>query len=263
LANSGLRIVFVSLLSVLLIGNAYAMRYDIQVVCEVRDGTRALQVVSYNSNPMPRLSAHVGGTAHLMGVRYIDQQSSTWLIEQNTGLSSYGRRICRLSSLPPGRTIVFPANMLFTISTGSEVGPDVERLVNDVVVNNTFIAFNGHSWYVNTIKAIDEKRNVENRIGDIRLSTWTTTSMQVSGQKLVARQTAPLYESVAPLIKGDRYLPLSAFSIIAFHAYGEPLPFDTGKFGSFEELRPVVERTMESDDFGRTWHQAGWRRLDH
>jgi len=253
---------FFVLWAVSLNGCALPVRYNLQVVCEVKDGSRALQVVSYDTKPMPRLSAHVGGTAHLMGVRYIDGMSATWLIEENTGLSGYGRRLCALSSLPSGRAIVFPANMHFTISTGSEVGPNVERLISDVVVNNTLIAFDGTRWFVNAIRAVGEPANARHQVGKSKLSAWTTVFVKASNGKMIALQSATLQESVEPLIKGDKYLPRSAFAIQEIYAYGETLPFDTEKFGSFDQLRPVVERTLESTNSGRTWQQVSWKLLD-
>jgi len=246
------------------------------VHCAIRDGERSIHVVDYEvPTSAARLLLHnlTVGNPHAKankvgasGVFYEDDSKRTWLIVNSD--MSFRRRLCSLSSLPPNGAILFPADIHFKLTNGSQVGSRIKRLVDDGRLHNTFIAFDGKDWYANIVFADGEEPDSRFTVGGYRLSAWITTSILAQEGHWVAHQSAASLEIIDSLERKNPYArpnfqnyhPIGLHRIEEAHAYGE-VNWDESKYGLFPELRPVVERHLVSTDFGHTWQMQDWKIL--
>jgi hypothetical protein len=236
---------------------------NLQVRCEMREGNRAIQFVTYDGQEQPRLSAHVGGIPHFEGIRHVEGISNTWVIKNSKTIGLYKELLCSLSILPPGKAVIFPANAFpGSATTGSEFASQVRLLTKQAVFYSTYIAYDGSDWYLNAVYAVGEESNPRHQLGNYRLSTWITTRITSTDGNLIAEQVAASQDNLDRFSDG-RYLPLPAYSLFIMNAYGLAPTYNTKKYGTYPELNPVVARRLISMDFGHSWKLLEWKRLQN
>lgn len=223
----------------------YYIPYNVLVQCSKIDEDRKIEVVQYSIRPFPEFGPHIGGEAVNHGIRFRTSFATEWVLEETWFTWRERSRVCERSLIVGDRMVIFPVKIVRT--NQEELPAKIEVLSTDMY---GMIVFDGRRWFYQSVAAGSETRASQYALGSEPLTPWTTNSVGIEGQRLIAWQSATL-QKVA-----EAGIPNHPPWTEEYYAFGEKL--DTG---SFPELRPLVERRLASEDFGRTWKVLDWKVL--
>lgn len=239
---------FVACCSLLLAGCGIGP-YNVEVLCEKREGEIAIQVVSYDRysiSPLP----HVGGEDRFAGIRVVGDGffgSTTWIGDTYLPYDyfDYAPEVCRRSDIEGSVVAIVPIY-------------DHENLARHVrwdrlnykgeEANVIVLGSAGEEWVVRGVPD-DGSPFVATAAGELVASVrWLTSGVNVGADHMAATQQIRLR---APLLE------LSAKDSSSFMHYLRGNP----KRAGCPECEPVIERTMVSFDEGMTWQLESYRAL--
>lgn len=226
--------------------------YDIEVLCEKREGDIAVQVVRYARYSMTLLPG-LGGKDVFAGIRVVNDSFfglDTWIGETYLPIEyfSLAPEVCRRSDIDGENIAIVPI-------TGHE------NLTRHVVWNRSnyrgrdenVLVLHSSSSSLWTVRGAPDfgPPNLMDEQGQVLTSLdWQTAKVQVDGSRIVASQQKALrqpfldfYARIYGPIKSDHTLYYNTLDYV----YGNPTR------EGCPECEPVLWRTMVSDDFAVTW----------
>lgn len=220
--------------------------YDIEVLCEKRDGDMAIQVVRYARYSMTLLP-NLGGRDVFVGIRVVNDSFfglTTWIGETYMHeYFSFAPEVCRRSDIDGESIVIVPIY-------------GHENLTRHVVWNrssyhgeaeNVLVlhSLNSPSWTVRGVPDLGPPLLVNSNNENLTWNSWFTDRVEVSGPKLVVIQHDFLTAAIRNYWNGTEgiYSPYDAMDYLRGNPKREGCP----------ECEPIIWRKMESENFGESW----------